>query len=193
MLLAMLATPVVAFVYGINWLESAPALRVLAVFVAMRVAFDLMATFLIARGASKPVLVVQVAWVVALVPAMVVGVNAWGIVGAGVAHLFVAFIVVLPFYTLALKRQGVSSLALLRVAAPPVGAAALAAAAVWASTQATESSWQALVMGSFIGILVYLALLHRWLRPRLSGSWPNRPAARHRRSTDRQLVRASNS
>jgi hypothetical protein len=124
---------------------------------------------------------------------MVLGVNAGGLVGAGIAHLAVGFIVVLPAYTLALKRQGVSSLALLRVAAPPVGAAALAAAAIWASTQATESSWQALVMGSFIGILVYLALLHRWLRSRLSGSWPNRPAPRHRASTDRQLVRASDS
>jgi lipopolysaccharide exporter len=190
-LLATLAIPIVTFVYGPNWLESAGALGVLALFGAMRVVIDLAATFLIARGASKPVLFVQAAWLFALVPAMVLGVNAGGLVGAGVAHLAVGFIVVLPAYTLALKRQGVSSLALLRVAAPPVGAAALAAAAIWASTQATESSWQALVMGSFIGILVYLALLHRWLRSRLSGSWPHRPAARHRRSTDRQLVRAS--
>jgi PST family polysaccharide transporter len=192
-LLATLAIPTVTFVYGPTWLGSAGALAVLAIFGAMRVVLDLMATFLIARGASRHVLLVQAAWVVALVPAMVLGVQAWGLVGAGFAHLFVGFIVVLPAYMLALNRQGVPSLALVRTAVPPVCAAVLAAAAIWASTQATESSWQALVLGSSIGILVYLALLRRWLRSRLSGSWPNRPAGRHRASTGRQLVRASNS
>jgi lipopolysaccharide exporter len=191
-LLATLAIPIVTVVYGPNWLGSAGALGVLALFGAMRVVIDLAATFLIARGASRPVLLVQVAWLLALVPAMVVGVNGGGLVGAGVAHLTVGFIVVLPAYTLAVSRQGVSSLALLRVASPPLGAAALAAAAVWAITQATESSWQAVVMGSVVGILVYLALLRRWLRSRLSASWPKRPPARHRASTGRQLVRASN-
>lgn len=173
LLLATLAIPMVTFVYGPGWRGSAGALGVLAVFGAMRVGFDLMATFLIARGASRSVLLVQVTWVVALVPAMVLGVYLWGLVGAGVAHLFVGLLVVLPAYMRALKRQGVSSLALVRAAAPPIGAAVLAAAAVWASTQATESTWQSLIVGGSIGVLVYVALLHRWLRSRLSSSWPS--------------------
>jgi O-antigen/teichoic acid export membrane protein len=173
-LLAPLALPTVTFVYGPTWLGSAGALGVLAAFGAMRVVFDLMATFLIARGASKSVLLVQVAWVVALVPAMVLGVHARGIVGAGIAHLVVGFIVVLPAYSLALSRQGVSLLALVRAALPPVAAALVAGAAVWASTQAIDVPWRALVVGGSIGLLFYLALLHRWLRSRLSGSWPSR-------------------
>jgi hypothetical protein len=60
----------------------------------------------------------------------------------------------------------VPSRGLFRAAAPPVGAAAIAAGAVWASTQLTQSSWQALVLGGLVGIGVYLALLHRWLRSR---------------------------
>jgi lipopolysaccharide exporter len=171
-LLAPLAVPLVTFVYGARWLGSAGALGVLAVFGAMRVVFDLMATFLIARGGSRPVLLVQVAWVAALVPAMVVGVHAWGIVGAGVAHLVVAFTVVLPAYMLALNRQGVPLPAIVRAAAPPIGAALVTGSAVWASSQAINVAWQALVLGSSIGILVYLALLRRWLRYRLSGSRP---------------------
>lgn len=170
-LLAPLASPLVTFVYGARWLRSAGALAVLAVFGAMRIVFDLMATFLIARGGSRPVLLVQVVWVTALVPAMVVGVQAGGIVGAGVAHLVVALTVVLPAYVLALKRQGVAPLALARAAAPPVGAALVAGAAVWASSQVSDVAWQALVLGSVIGILAYLALLRPWLRPRVSGSW----------------------
>jgi lipopolysaccharide exporter len=183
-LLGPLARPVVTFVYGPTWLASAGALGVLAVFGAIRVVFDLMATFLIARGASRPVLVVQIAWVVALVPAMVLGVHNWGIVGAGVAHLVVALTVVLPAYTLTLNRQGVSFLALVRAAAPPIGAAMVAAIAVWATAKATDVLWQALVLGSTVGILVYLALLHRWLRSRLSSSWPTdrqHPTRQHRR------------
>jgi PST family polysaccharide transporter len=185
-LLGPLARPVVTFVYGPTWLASAGALGVLAVFGAIRVVFDLMATFLIARGASRPVLVVQIAWVVALVPAMVVGVHHWGIVGAGVAHLVVAVTVVLPAYTLTLHRQGVSFLALVRAAAPPIGAAMVAAIAVWATAKATDVSWQALVLGSAVGILVYLALLQRWLRSRLSGSWQTdrqAPSPQHRRTS----------
>lgn len=186
-LLGPLARPVVTFVYGPTWLASAGALGVLAVFGAIRVVFDLMATFLIARGASRPVLVVQIAWVVALVPAMVLGVHNWGIVGAGVAHLVVALTVVLPAYTLTLHRQGVSFLALVRAAAPPIGAAMVAAIAVWATAKATDVSWQALVLGSAVGILVYLALLQRWLRSRLSGSWSinRQPAMRQHRRTSR--------
>jgi PST family polysaccharide transporter len=170
--LAPLAVPAVTFVYGPAWLGSAGALGVLAVFGVMRVIFDLMATFLIARGASKPVLFVQVAWVVALVPAMVVGVHTWGIVGAGIAHLVVGLVVVLPAYALTLQRQGVSLLAMVRAALPPAAAALVAGAAVWASSRAIDVPWRALIIGGSIGLLLYLALLHRWLRSRLSGSWP---------------------
>jgi lipopolysaccharide exporter len=190
-LLATLAIPTVTFVYGSSWLRSADALKALALFGAMRIVIDLAATFLIARGASKPVLYVQVAWLFALVPAMVLGVNAGGLVGAGIAHLAVGLIVVFPAYALALKQQGVSPRALGRVAAPPVGAAAVTAAAIWASIQAAESTWQALLIGGFTGILVYFALLHRWLRSRLLGSRQHRAVPRHRESTDGQFVRAS--
>jgi PST family polysaccharide transporter len=185
-LLGPLARPVVTFVYGPTWLRSAGALGVLALFGAMRVVFDLMATFLIARGASRPVLLVQIAWVVALVPAMVVGVHARGLVGAGIAHLVVALAVVLPAYTLTLNRQGVRFHALVRAAAPPVGAAAVAAIAVWATSQLTGAAWQRLLLGSAVGIAVYLALLQRWLRARLTGSWPTdrqHPTRQHRRTS----------
>jgi lipopolysaccharide exporter len=170
-LLATLAIPTVTVVYGPTWLGSAGALAVLAIFGPMRVVIYLAAAFLIARGASTPVLLVQLAWVVGLVPAMIIGVQAWGLVGAGVAHLAVGFIVALPAYAVALNRQGVPLSALVRTAAPPVGAAVLTAVAVWASTRATALSWQELVLGGSIGIVVYLGLLHRWLRSRLSGNW----------------------
>jgi PST family polysaccharide transporter len=167
-ILAPLAVPAVTFVYGTKWLRSASPLALLALFGAMRIVFDLMATFLIARGRSRPVLLVQVAWIAALVPAMIVGVHAWGIVGAGVAHLVVAFAVVLPAYVVVLDRQGVHLPALVRAAAPPIGAALVAGTAVWACSRVLNVPSSALAVGGSIGVLVYAALLLRWLRPRLS-------------------------
>jgi PST family polysaccharide transporter len=159
-------------VYGTAWLGSAGALGVLAVFGTIRVVFDLMATFLIARGGSRPVLLVQLVWVAALIPAMIGCVHAWGIVGAGVAHLIVAVVVVLPVYLLVLGRQGVSLPALARAAAAPVGAAVLTGTVVWVSSRAVDHAWRAVVLGAAIGVVVYAATLHRWLRPRLSASRP---------------------
>ena len=170
-LLAPLAVPLVTFVYGPTWHKSAGALGVLAVFGALRVVFDLMATFLIARGGSRPVLFVQLAWVAALVPAMIVGVHAWGIVGAGITHLFIACTVVLPAYALALRRHGIRGGVLARAAAPPIGAAVLTGWAVWATSSAMDVAWRAVVVGATIGVLVYLPLLRRWIRARLSGGW----------------------
>jgi PST family polysaccharide transporter len=171
-LLAPLARPLVHVVYGTAWLGSAGALGVLAVFGTVRVVFDLMATFLIARGGSRPVLLVQLAWVAALIPAMIGCVHAWGIVGAGVAHLIVAGGIVLPVYLVVLGRQGVSLPALARAAAAPVGAALLTGAVVWMSSSAVDRAWQAVVLGGAIGVVVYAGMLHRWLRPRLSASRP---------------------
>lgn len=169
-LLAPLAVPAVSVVYGAKWLRSAGPLAVLAVFGAMRVIFDLTATFMIARGGSRPVLLVQLAWIAALVPAMIIGVHAWGIVGAGVAHIAVAVVVVLPAYGAAVGRRGVRIRALVRAAAPPVGAALLAGAAAWACSHAVTAAWHSLALGGAVGLLLYLGLLGRWVRPRLSGA-----------------------
>jgi lipopolysaccharide exporter len=168
-LLAPLATQVVSVVYGATWVRSAHVLSVLALFGAVRVVFDLMATYLIARGRSRSVLFVQLVWVTALVPAMIGCVHAWGIVGAGIAHLIVAGTVVLPVYLFVLGRQGVSLPALARAIAPPLGGALLTCAVVWAASRAVGVPWHAVVLGCAIGLLTYLALLRRWLQPRLSG------------------------
>jgi PST family polysaccharide transporter len=167
--LGPLSGPLVDFVYGPRWHRAAGALGALAFFGALRVVFDLAATYLFARGTSKPVFAVQVVWIAALVPAMVVGVHAWGIVGAGIAHITVAATVVLPAYLVALNRQGVRLRALVDVAAPALGAALVTGASVWATSRALDAPWQALVLGGTIGVLVYLPLLRWWVRPHLSG------------------------
>ena len=185
-LLAPLALPTVTFVYGPKWLASAGALAVLALFGTMRVVFDLMATFLIARGGSRPVLLVQIIWVAVLVPAMVVGVHTWGIVGAGARpprcclHCGAPCISGCPQPTRCARPRPHSrgGTAIRRRVGDP--------AAVWVSSRTIDVAWHALALGGSIGILVYLGLLRRWLRSRLSS---NRLADRRRSGQHRRPVR----
>src|SRR5437762_4309494 len=55
----------------------------------LRVVFDIMATYLIAAGATRPVLVVQALWIAVLAPAMAAGIEWYGLAGAGWAHVAV--------------------------------------------------------------------------------------------------------
>lgn len=142
--LATLAEPLIRVVYGDRWAPAAGALAGLAVFGGLRVMLDLIATFLIAVGDTAAVLLVQLAWVAALVPAMVVGVRSGGIAGAGWAHVLVALGLVLPLYAVCLRRAGVDVGAFFRGWAVPV-AAALPAALI--------CGWLGARSGSPLGVL----------------------------------------
>jgi PST family polysaccharide transporter len=105
-LLAALAQPLVALLYGARWSPAATVLGALGLFGALRVVLDLMATYLMARGAARSVLYVQIVWFLALIPAVVLATHWKGIAGAGWSHVAVAALVVLPAYAVALARAG---------------------------------------------------------------------------------------
>jgi PST family polysaccharide transporter len=112
--LATLATPLVVLLYGERWREAGAALTGLAVFGALRIIFDLLATFLIAIGASRSVLLVQVWWLLVMLPAMYFGVSRYGLAGAGWTHVVVGLGAVLPAYLLCLHLARVDWLDFLR-------------------------------------------------------------------------------
>ncbi|MCG7288260.1 oligosaccharide flippase family protein [Cellulomonas sp. ACRRI] len=168
-LLGALSLPVVTLLYGGRWAPAAGALAALAAFGALRVLFDLLATYLIARGATRPVLAVQVAWLVALVPAVVVGARAGGSAGVGWAHVVVAAVVVLPLYLAAVRRSGADLRALAgAVWLPLVAAGPTVVAAVLVARQ-VPGSLGALAAGGAAGALVYVALVGRPLLRDLRG------------------------
>ena len=45
-----------------------------------------MATYLMARGAARPVLWIQILWIVALIPAMILAIDFFGLAGVLVGH-----------------------------------------------------------------------------------------------------------
>jgi PST family polysaccharide transporter len=163
-LLAVLAVPVIDLLYGEKWQSAAPILAALGIFGALRVVFDLMATYLMARGAARPVLWIQILWIVALVPAMMLAIEFFGLPGAGWAHVVVAAIIILPAYCWALRGVQAAIKPVLAVLWPPM----LAAAAGWiaadyvASRQ--DSPLPALLLGGTCGLLVYAGLIYKWLR-----------------------------
>ncbi|WP_147252066.1 oligosaccharide flippase family protein [Blastococcus sp. TF02-9] len=174
-LLAVLALPVVTVLYGERWAPSAAALAGLALFGGLRIVLDMLATFLIARGAVSGVLWIQVAWTIALVPAMVLGVRWGGLAGAGWAHLVVGVVLVLPAYLGVLRRAGAPVGAVLGSLWQPVLAMAPAGLAGQQVTAQIGHPALAALAGGTVALLLYAAVLQRWVRGRLSDPEPAPP------------------
>lgn len=163
-LLAALAGPLVAVLYGARWSAAAAVLAALGFFGALRVALDVVATYLMARGAARAVLYVQVLWFVALIPVVVVGMHWKGIAGAGWAHVVVAVVAVLPAYAIALGRVGVRVRSLVEAMWLPPLAAIPAWLAARAVAAAVERPLLSLVLGALAGSVVYVAICYPWAR-----------------------------
>jgi O-antigen/teichoic acid export membrane protein len=161
--LVTLAGPVIDFLYGSRWSEAALALAGLAVFGALRVVLDLVATFLIAVGATREVLLVQVVWLAVMVPTMVAGVHLFGLRGAGWSHVVAATVVVVPLYLLCLHRVGVDVRLLARQFVVPLAAALPAGlATAWVCRAVEGPPFVVLLAGGATAVLTYALPLRRW-------------------------------
>ncbi|WP_202980867.1 oligosaccharide flippase family protein [Microbacterium lushaniae] len=114
------ALPIVTFVYGEVWAPAALALQWLALHAVLRIAFELAYDFLAVRRRSSTLMVIQIIWVLALIPALLVGANLGGMQGVAIAQLAVAAVVLVGCYAWALSRAGVHVGALVRTSIVPV-------------------------------------------------------------------------
>lgn len=160
--LAVLSAPVIGVLYGDKWLPSAPVLAALGVFGSLRVIFDILTAFLYAKGLSKPVLWVQILWLITLTAGMVLATQAFGIVGAGWVHVLVAVVIVLPAYLIALRQSGFKVRDVLRRSWWPTVATLPAAAAAWAAAWALESPVAQLLVGGLVAVVVYGLVMRPW-------------------------------
>lgn len=159
MLLGALSVQVVIVVYGERWEPAGVALAALAVFGAFRIVLDLLATYLLARGLSKPVFLIQVIWIAVLVPVGLLGLRWGGLAGVGLAHTVVGVLVVLPAYLAVVRSLGVSYLPVLAAMWRPLVASVPAlVTAVGTAGRFTEPAW-ALTVGGIAGAAVYAALI----------------------------------
>lgn len=164
-LLATGARPGIEILYGRGWSGASVPLVGLGLFGAIRIIFDLIATFLIAIGHTREVLVVQIVWLVAMVPLMYLGVRWFGLAGAGVAHIVVALAITLPAYIYFLRRASVRVRQILRGAIIPTIAILPLAAASWFVCSHISSPWLAIAAASGMAIVLYaLPMSPWWLR-----------------------------
>lgn len=186
--LGILAVPLVAILYGPRWEQAAPALALLAVLGAIRIVTDVWVAFLTASGRSSLLLGCQALWLAALVPAMWWGINSHGLVGAGLAHITVAVVVVVPLYLLALRRSGVPSRAVIRPMLVPLAAAVPAAIAGIVVVNVAPNHWVQLFGGGAAIGIVYTAIAGRWITARIPvGLIPGQRHSRAERSAQSVL------
>jgi PST family polysaccharide transporter len=163
-LLAALSQPLVALLYGARWSSSATVLGALGLFGALRVALDLIATYLMARGAARPLLYVQILWFVSLIPAVVFATHWKGIAGAGWSHVAVAALVILPAYAVAVARVGGQARSLVEAMWLPTAAAVPTWLVAHTVAGAIQQPFLALTAGGLAGLATYVALCYPWLR-----------------------------
>ena len=155
-LTSALALPLVLTLYGAQWQEAASVLVVLTLHGVLFVFGLLFANLIIVAGRTGILLGVQVLVLVCLVPAMVVGVRALGLVGAGVAHIVVICLVTMPIYIVAVRRSTGFGPADLAKAVWPVALAAVAATlAARGGAMLAHPPFVKLVIGGIAGSAAY--------------------------------------
>lgn len=153
-----LADPIVRILFGEKWVEAIPVLAVLAIYGVLYAFSLLFANALVAVGRTARLLLVQLAWVAFLVPAMVAGLHKWGLEGAAWAHVVTISAVALPGYLYSVMRSTESrSRIFLPAVLRPFGGAVLAGAVAWVVTFTVEGSWLQLLIGGVAGGVVYVA------------------------------------
>ena len=101
------ATPLISFVYGTRWVPAASPLLWLALLGAVQIFFLLSYDFFVVLTRSRFLLTAQLAWLLVLVPALVLGARTDGIYGASLAEAAVAVLGVLPWYLRELSKVGI--------------------------------------------------------------------------------------
>jgi O-antigen/teichoic acid export membrane protein len=178
-LVAVLADPLVRFVYGDRWSPAAQALRFLIVLGLIRVAFHLAYDLLVAVGRGRAALGLHLLWLAALVPALAVGTRAGGIRGAGIAHMAVAATVVLPALLVLLRGLGIRVTDLARSVARPVAGGLVAAAVALGGLRLVTPELAQLAVAGTLGLGAYLLVV---------APLRHRPELRLRRPGPRQPV-----
>ncbi len=177
------ALPLVTFVYGARWAPAAHALTWLAFLGALRILFELVYDYFVVLARSRVVFTVQLAWLFALVPALMVGVRIDGIRGASIAGVAVATFVILPWYLIELHRAGIKVSALgAELWMPVMGGVGVGLFAVGFGGVLTSNLTTLMVSGVVALGTIGLLFFHKQpelavLRPMFSGTSEPAPVA----------------
>ncbi|WP_109505932.1 oligosaccharide flippase family protein [Nocardioides speluncae] len=175
-----LSGPMVETLFGARWLDAGPVLTVLALH-GLLFSFSLLyVNVLVATGQTARLLLIQVAWLAALAPAIVLGVKVDGLVGVAWAHVAVIALVAIPGYLWAVRRATGRPAAqlgtgLVGAVLHPMLAAVFAGLVAGATSGLFETAWIGFLAGGFAAVAAYTlvvwpALVHHV--PTLAGRLP---------------------
>ena len=126
--MAVLSPSMIHVLYGEHWAPAAEALRFLAFVMVARMFTALVFDVQTGLGNTRVTVWLNLAWLVALLPALWLGAHAGGMRGAAGAHAVVAVVVAIPLAGWMLHRSGVDMRPVIRRTARPVLAAVVAGA-----------------------------------------------------------------
>lgn len=179
---AGLAQPLVTVLYGSQWTQAAPVLRVLALVGALSVIGQLLANVVVAMGRTGSLFLVQVMVLVALVPGLYLGIGHGGLMGAAWVHVVVMLVVTAPTYLRALRSTtGTTIRSVLTAMLPPLVAGVLAALVAHTVSLAPMPDLLRLLVGGSVGGGLYVVLMARDLADMVGAhnlpSWAARAVA----------------
>ena len=157
-LMAVLAIPLVTFLYGQRWSAAATVLQFLALAGVLRMAFELTEDLLVAGGRPKTVMYLRVAWLGTLIPALSLGAWLGGLRGVGIGYL-VDGLIVAPAFLWAAGQLRINRRQLGRLLTRPLIGAALAAVTVLVIQHGVSGSFYQLAAGGLAATAVYLVVV----------------------------------
>jgi PST family polysaccharide transporter len=161
LLLAGAAEPAINLVYGEAWAASARILGWLAGLAVLRIVVELAYDYLVVLGRSGRLLMLQVLWLVALVPALPAGALLAGAQGVAGAQVGVALLVVLPLYLRELRAVGVPVREALTRIGPPLLVATCVGLAAAALAATVPSPFLAAAGAGVVACAAVLLLVYR--------------------------------
>ncbi|MGO4957696.1 lipopolysaccharide biosynthesis protein [Luteococcus sp. Sow4_B9] len=177
-MLAIMARPVILFVYNPQYLPAITLLSIVGMYGAIRVVFDTLTGYLYARGDSRGVFWANLVWTIALFLFTYVATKNWGAKGAAGAQIFTAVLVALPIFLWSVHRAGGRVGGLLATMIPTTLACVPAGVLCWLTLNAVESmnlftslrlrSFVELTVGGLVFVAVYAPLVLRRLKRQIA-------------------------
>lgn len=154
--MAVLAHPLIIFIYGERWELSAGVLRFLAVLMVVRMLTSFALDILNGQGATRSTVWMNLGHAAAMIPAVIVGTHLDGIRGAAIGQAAAAVLVALPLAMLAVHRAGVRLAPVLPgLLRPAIGALVCAAVMLGLATVTDGLPFVQLVVAGGGGLLAY--------------------------------------
>ena len=156
--MVVLSPAMIHVLYGEQWAPAAEALRFLAFVMVARMFTALVFDVQTGLGNTRVTVWLNLAWLVALLPALWLGAHAGGMRGAAVAHAVVAVVVAIPLAGWLLHRSGVDMRPVIRRCARPVFAAVVAGVVMALVARPLDTPFVQLVVAGGLGTVVYMLI-----------------------------------